>query len=154
MFKKLFFGGDGGATPLADTGLLLLRVFAGLSMALAHGWGKVQDPSSIIGNARGLGLPAPGLMGVAAMIAEFLGGLLLAIGLATRPAAFLIACTMGVAAFMFHGGDRYKSQELALLYLAIAVCFMFTGSGRYGADAMFFRRRRGGQSAARGFDVK
>jgi putative oxidoreductase len=143
MFKKLFFGGDGGGSPLADLGLLLLRVFAGLSMAIAHGWAKVQDPSSIIGHSRGLGLPAPGLMGVAAMIAEFLGGMLLAIGLATRPAAFLIACTMGVAGFMFHARDPYAKQEHALLYLAVAVCFMFTGSGRYGADAMFQRRRRG-----------
>src|SRR5687767_2162708 len=150
MFKRLFFGGDGGASPLADAGLMLLRVFAGLSMALAHGWGKVQDPSKIINGVKGMGLPAPGLMGVAAMLAEFLGGLLLAIGLATRPAAFLIACTMGVAAFMHHADDPYRSKETALLYLAIAVCFMFIGSGRYGADAMFWRRRREG----RGFEVK
>ncbi len=154
MYKRLFFGGDGGASPLADIGLLLLRVFAGLSMALAHGWGKVQDPSKIISGAKSLGLPAPGLMGVAAMLAEFLGGLLLAVGLATRPAAFLIACTMGVAAFLAHASDPYGRKELALVYLAIAVCFMFTGSGRYGADAMLFRRRRGSHADGRGFDVK
>ena len=119
-------------------------------MAIAHGWAKVQDPSGVISNARGMGLPAPGLMGVAAMIAEFLGGLLLAVGFATRPAAFLIACTMAAAAFMYHGGDRYGRKEPALVFLAIAVCFMFTGSGRYGVDEMFKRRRAQG----RGFEVK
>jgi putative oxidoreductase len=154
MFKKLIFGGDGGASPLADIGLLLLRLFAGLSLALSHGWGKVQDPSRIIEGTKQLGIPAPGLMGVAAMLSEFLGGLLLAIGLATRPAAFLIACTMGVAAAVAHGSDPYAKKELALCYFAMAVCFLFTGSGRYGADAMFFRRRRGGQSSSRGFEVK
>jgi putative oxidoreductase len=150
MIKKLIFGGDGGASPLADIGLMLLRVFAGLSLALAHGWGKVQDPSGIIEGTRRMGMPAPGLMGVAAMLAEFLGGLLLAVGLATRPAAFLIACTMGVAAAVAHGSDPYARKELALCYLAMAVCFMLTGSGRYGADAMFFGRRRGGSPAAAG----
>jgi hypothetical protein len=36
----------------------------------------------------------------------------------------------------------------------MAVCFMFTGSGRYGLDAMFFRRRRGSHADGRGFEVK
>ena len=151
MFKQLMFGGDGGRSSLADVGLLLLRVFAGLSMALGHGWSKVQDPSKIINGVKGMGLPAPGLMGVAAMLAEFLGGLLLAIGLATRPSAFLIGCTMAVAAFVAHARDPYLVKERALLFLAIALCFMFTGSGRYGADAMFWRRRR---AEGRGFEVK
>jgi putative oxidoreductase len=151
MFKRLFFGGEGGGSQLADIGLLLLRAFAGIAMALSHGWGKVKDPSRIIQAAKGLDLPAPGLMGVAAMLAEFLGGLLLALGLATRPAAFLIACTMAVAAFMVHANDPFRVKEMALLYLAIALCFMFTGSGRYGIDAMFWRRRRG--SAADGREL-
>ena len=119
-------------------------------MALAHGLGKVQDPSGIIQGAKRLGLPLPGLMGVAAMIAEFLGGLLLAAGLATRPAALLIACTMSVAAFMQHARDPYRVKELALMYLAVAVCFMFTGSGRYGVDALLRGRRRGSLADGRG----
>ena len=66
---------------LADAGLLLLRVFAGLSLAGAHGWSKVTNPSGIIKGAGDLGFPAPALFGWAAALSEFLGGLLLAIGL-------------------------------------------------------------------------
>ncbi len=148
MLQRLLFGGEGGGSRLADAGLLLLRVFAGLTLALTHGWSKVTDPAGIIAGAGKLGFPAPTLSGWAAALSEFLGGILLALGLLTRPAAFFIAFTMFVAAALVHARDPFAMKEMALLYFCIALCFMLTGAGRYGLDTLIHRRREG-----RGFPV-
>src|SRR5262245_59423399 len=89
-----------------DLGLLILRL-AGGGLALAHGWGKVvalaagQGERLVAGVAE-LGFPAPGLFAWAAGLAEFAGGLLVVIGLATRVSAVFAAFTMFVAAFGRH----------------------------------------------------
>src|SRR5687768_15636781 len=102
MLKHLLFGGAGGGSWLADVGLLLLRVYTGVVFAVMHGWPKFQNPSMIIGGTEKLGFPAPTLFGWMAIFAELAGGVLIAVGLATRPAAFLLASTMMVAGFMAH----------------------------------------------------
>lgn len=156
ILRDIFIGGAGGRTTLADAGLLVLRVFAGLAMAFGHGLAKVKDPSGIIKGAGGLGFPAPTFFGWMAAVSEFLGGILLALGLFTRPAAFLVACTMATAAFMAHAKDPFARKEMALLYLAIAVMFMLTGSGRFGLDAPLrgLLGRRRGDSEGRGLPVR
>lgn len=136
MIKDLFFGGAGCATKLGDAGLFVLRVFAGASMAIAHGLGKIQDPDKAISAARGLNFPVPVAFGWAAILSEFLCGLLLALGLLTRVSAFFIGVTMVVAAFLMHGSDPYKIKELALAYLAMMILFLCTGGGRFSVDAL------------------
>ncbi len=136
LIKELLFGGAGGASKLADVGLLILRVFTGLALAVSHGLDKVQDPSGVIAGSRGLGLPAPTIFGWAAALSEFLGGLLLALGLLTRPAAVFIAVTMGIAAFLVHGDDPFSKKELALLYLAPVIALMLAGAGRFSIDRL------------------
>jgi putative oxidoreductase len=142
MFKHLFFGGAGGGSRLADLGLLVLRAYTGVVFVIMHGWPKFQNPSQIMHGTEAMGFPAPKLFGGMAIFAELVGGALLALGLATRPAAFLIASTMIVAGFKAHGGSL-KEGELAFTYLAVALCLMLTGAGRYGIDT--FLRRRGGR---------
>lgn len=144
MIKTLLLGGAGGGSPIADAGLLVLRLFAGLAMAFAHGLSKVQDPSQVISGAGHLGFPAPTFFGWMAALSEFGGGILLALGLATRPAAFLVASTMFTAAFLAHGNDPFAKKEMALLYLAISACFLLTGAGRFSLDALFAKRGRRG----------
>jgi putative oxidoreductase len=87
-----------------------------------------------------MGFPLPALFAWAAALSESLGGLLLAVGLLTRPAAFFILVTMFVAAFIRQAGDPFLERELALLYGAVAIQFLLVGSGRFGLDA-FFRSR-------------
>jgi putative oxidoreductase len=147
--QRLVFGGTGGATSVADAGLLVLRVFAGLALALAHGLGKLPPPQPFIDGVGRLGFPVPTVFAWSAALAEFGGGLLLALGLATRPAAVFIAITMWVAAFLQHRADPFLGKERALLFLFIAVAFMLTGAGRYSIDALIRGKRR----SARGFDV-
>jgi putative oxidoreductase len=76
-----------------------------------------------------------------AAAAETVGGLLLAIGLLTRPSAFFIICTMTVAVVFQHANDPFTGKERALLFGAIALCFLFTGAGRWSIDAAIVKRR-------------
>ena len=122
------------AAPLEDVALLLLRLFVGLSMALAHGWGKIPPSTGFIGFVESLGFPAPALFAWLAALGEFVGGLLLAAGLLTRFAALNIIITMGVAAFMAHASDGFAKQELPLLYLIACVFFLVSGGGKFSAD--------------------
>jgi len=140
MLKQMLFGGESGLSPLANAGLTLLRIFAGVAMALSHGIGKVSNPEQIIGGAAKLGFPLPTFFGWAAALAEFLGGVFLALGLFTRLSGFFIAFTMLVAAFGVHLNDPFGKKELALLYLFIGLCFMFKGAGDWSLDA-FLRRK-------------
>ncbi len=136
MVKELLFGGAGCSTKLGDAGLFVVRVFAGSSMAIAHGLGKVQEPDNVISGAEAMNFPVAIVFGWAAILSEFLGGLFLALGLMTRLAALFIAFIMGVAAFMIHGSDPYQKKELALVYLAMMILFICTGGGRFSVDAL------------------
>ncbi len=122
-----------------DFGLLVLRVGLGGFMA-AHGWGKVlggpETWQKLGGAMRHIGLSGEMLFtafGLAGTLAEFLGGILLLIGLYTRTSAFFLLCTMIVAALEVNsrGGDflmtTARPLELAVVFLAL----MFIGSGRY-----------------------
>jgi len=115
-------------------GLLVGRVMFGLIMAFAHGMGKVPPPQGLIDGVTAMGLPLPGLMAWAAGLAEFAGGILIAVGLFTRPAAVLWIVTMLVAAFIAHGADPFQKKELALLYLSFAVIVLALGGGKFSLD--------------------
>lgn len=123
-----------------DVGSLMLRLFAGLAMALAHGVGKVPPSERFIDLVAAMGFPLPVFFAWAAAFAEFGGGLLLAIGLATRPAAFFLLFSMLVASFVQQAGDPFLERELSLLYCAVAAHFMVAGAGRLSLDALFANR--------------
>ncbi|HYE95907.1 MAG TPA: DoxX family protein [Rubricoccaceae bacterium] len=139
---SVFFGGDGGGSTVADLGLLLLRVVAGLMLAFAHGVNKLPPSERFLASVDRLGFPLPEVFAWAAGLAEFIGGILLALGLLTRPSAFFIACTMATAAFLRHAADPFTDKEKALLFLVIALFFLIAGSGRFGLDEWFRRRER------------
>lgn len=119
-----------------DAGLLLLRVFTGLALAIAHGAGKFPPTERFIDGVAKMGFPQPAIFAWAAAGAELIGGVLLAIGLLTRPSAFFIAITVGTAAFVRHAPDPFSGKEKALLFFAVAVLFLLSGAGRYSIDAM------------------
>lgn len=127
------------ATP-ASVGLLLLRGFAGLTMA-SHGWGKIQNPLQWMG-ADG---PA-GVFQLLAAVGEFFGGLGLAVGLLSVIAAFGIACTMvGAVEHHVSAGDPFGKCELAALYFCISVAVLLTGPGRFSLDAVLRARLERGR---------
>lgn len=129
-------------TARASLGLLCLRLLAGVAL-MFHGWRKIQRPFDWMGADSA----TPGILQALAALAEFGGGLALALGLLTPLAALGILCTMGYAAFLhISRGDpfvgRPRSWELASLFFVIALCVLLAGPGRYSLDARLFGRRR------------
>lgn len=137
--KRLFFGSIENSNS-TDFVLALFRVFVGLSLMLAHGSGKIPVSDGFIEHIGSLGFPNPALFAWAAALSEYVGAFLLAIGLFTRPASFVIAITMFVAAFLNHSGDPFGVAEKAYLYLAIGLLFTLLGSGRFGVDSLLRKR--------------
>jgi putative oxidoreductase len=150
-------------TLLDDVALLLLRL-SGLGLALAHGYGKVLalaagDGDRFVAGVESLGFPLPGLFAWAAALAEFLGGLCVALGLGTRVAAGFAGFAMFVAAFVRHkahlhllvavGAMRASEEtlrswgqpELALLYLLVFGTLAITGGGRFSLERVLRRWR-------------
>jgi len=123
---------------LRDFGLLVLRLGFGLGIAY-HGYGKVFGGwmEKFIGGVAEMGFPAPAFFAWAAALSEFAGGLLLAAGLFTRPAAYFVAVTMAVAAFGRHGADPFEKKELALAFLFASLAIALTGPGRYSLRCLF-----------------
>jgi putative oxidoreductase len=119
-----------------DFGLLVLRVFTGLAMAFAHGLKKIPPAEGFINAIAQIGFPLPTFFAWSAGLAEFAGGLLIAVGLFTRHASLFLGFTMAVAAFGAHAADPFSKQELSLLYLAVCVLIVFQGAGRFSLDRM------------------
>lgn len=120
----------------ADFGLLLLRVVAGLTMLLNHGWGKVMNfggMSEKFMNFLGLGSTTSLALIV---FAEVVCAALIAVGWLTRFAALVLAIGMGVAFFVGHGMKLSNpgSGELALIYMVIAATLFFSGPGKFSVD--------------------
>jgi putative oxidoreductase len=139
MFVKGFPAGA------ADVGLLLLRVFTGLALAIAHGWDKVPPSARFISRVGEMGLPAPELFAWLAALAEFGGGLLLALGLFTRPVALYVVAHFVIVVTLAHAGDPFGPRERPLLFGFIALLFALAGPGRYSLDALLNRRRGVGE---------
>jgi putative oxidoreductase len=123
-------------------GLLVLRLVAGLFLA-THGWAKFHDPSMkkmFFEGVAKMDLPAPNIFAWAAIAAELVGGVLLALGFLTRFWAFMILCVMGMAVFKVHWKEGYKAMEHAALYGGIAAAFLLGGPGRISVDGILFGR--------------
>jgi putative oxidoreductase len=79
-------------------------------------------------------------------ILEFFGGLLLLMGLFTRPVAFLLSGQMAVAYFLYHAPQGFlplqNKGELAALYSFLFLFLFFAGGGEWSIDN-WWRGREG-----------
>lgn len=70
---------------------------------------------------------------------EVIGGVLLALGLFTRPVAFILSGNMAVAYFMAHAPQNFfpvvNQGDAAILYCFIFLYFFFAGGGAWRVDA-------------------
>jgi len=124
-------------------GLLIIRVVAGLTMA-AHGGQKLfgwfdgpgrRGTAGMMGN---LGYREPAIMASLAGLAEFAGGLGLALGFLTPLAAIAIVVVMLNAAYTVHLKNGFwntaSGYEYPLVMSAVAVGIAATGPGDASAD--------------------
>ena len=83
------------------------------------------------------------LMGVAGIL-EFFGGLLVLLGLFTRPVAFLLSGQMAVAYFMAHAPKGFwpilNNGELAVLYCFVFLYLFAAGGGSWSVDRLLRKR--------------
>jgi putative oxidoreductase len=151
MKKFLFDCGTRDAT--ASLGLLFLRVCTGLMMFLGHGLGKIEKFGDMkdhfpVPDFFPLKYMSPPVSLMATIGTEVGCSVLIIFGLATRPAAFIFAFTMTIAAFHIHGsgpwflGGGDGPKEPALLYLIPAVAILLAGAGQYSFDATILKERR------------
>jgi len=119
--------------------LSVLRIIAGF-LFIAHGaqklfgflapdtW-KAPDTLSMIWWAGGL---------------ELIGGLLLLVGLFTRPVAFILSGLMAVAYFMAHAPQGFwplqNKGELAVIYCFVFLFLSVAGGGVWSVDRQLRRR--------------
>lgn len=125
---------------LHDSAETVLRVVAGIALVV-HGAGKITDPLGNVGMVENLGF-WPGVFWSPLLAAtEFFGGILLAIGLLTRPAAFATMIVLLVTVW-FHWitlGQGYMGAEKSILWAAILLFFAVRGANRHSVDARIGR---------------
>ena len=117
----------------APYALGLLRIAAAL-IFIIHGTQKL------------FGFPAPPASGLPALftlfwfgaVLEALGGLLILIGLWTRPVAFILAGEMAYAYWMFHAPRSMypllNGGDAAILYCFVFFYLVFAGPGAWALD--------------------
>lgn len=115
--------------------LSILRIMAAL-MFLAHGTGKLFAFPVVPMFAN---VQLFSLFGIAGVI-ELVGGVLLALGLFTRPVAFILSGQMAVAYFLIHAPQNFfpilNGGELAAVYSFLFLYFAVAGGGAWSLDAL------------------
>lgn len=123
----------------APYALALLRVVAGL-LFIEHGTQKLFA----FPVAPAFPLPSPfSLLWIGAVL-ETVGGLLIVLGLFTRPVAFVLSGEMAVAYFMFHAPRGFfpvvNGGEGAILFCFIFLYLAAAGPGAWSLDEAIRRR--------------
>lgn len=151
--KKFFFD-CGTRDSLASAGLFILRISFGLMMLLGHGIGKIQKfdqlkDSWYVPDFIPLKWMSPPVSLIATIVAEVAVPILLILGIATRPAAFVLAFTMVIITVDIHQSEPWflsrtvkEAKELSLLYLMPMLVLIVTGAGSWSADAALYQEKR------------
>ena len=120
-------------TLWAPRALSILRIVAGL-IFMEHGTQKFL--AFPMGEHAG---PEAMSLGWIAGIIELVGGALIALGLFTRPAAFIASGTMAVAYWYAHAPQNpfpvNNGGDAAILYWFVFLYLVFAGPGPWSVDA-------------------
>jgi putative oxidoreductase len=118
--------------------LSILRIVTAF-LFMAHG---AQKLFGFLAPPQAAAQSLPPLMLVAGVL-EFFGGLLILLGLFTRPVAFILAGFMAVAYFMAHAPGGFwplqNKGELAVLYCFVFLFLAVAGGGEWSVDRLWRR---------------
>lgn len=125
----------------SPTLLSVLRIVAAL-LFMEHGTAKMlQFPATEMFAQP----PEFGTLAWLAAVLELVGGALLALGLFTRPVAFILSGEMAVAYWMAHAPQGpfplINQGEGAILYCFLFLYLAAAGGGPWSLDALLFRRK-------------
>lgn len=135
-----------------NLGFTILRVGVGV-LFFIFGWQKLAGGAQlwtmIGGSMNFLGISfAPTFWGLLASIAEFAGGLLLAIGLFTRWASLSLVLTMIVAVVLkANTGTGMADVSSPLLALLITLAFAVSGASGWSVDHFLQQKKQSGALA-------
>jgi putative oxidoreductase len=143
---KAFLLGDNQQNSSGQNiGFLLLRFFVGLALCTVFEkffpkngiWGPqewfIQDTAN-------MGFPFPIFFAWVAVLSEFFGGILLMLGLFTRPAALLNVFVTFTATFIYHKGDIGNAGLLSFFFMIMCLCILLFGPGKFSLDYFINRR--------------
>ena len=127
--------------------LLLVRLYWGWQF-MQTGWGKLHNLGHVKEFFTSLGIPAPGVMAPAIATLEFVGGILLIVGLGSRLIGLLLAGNMLVAyitsdrealgSVFSDPGKFYIADPFTFLFASLIV--LVFGAGLFSLDALIARR--------------
>lgn len=126
---------------LGESAETILRVAAGL-LLVTHGYGKIMNPFGASGMVESLGFYPGAFWSPLLAATEFFGGILIAIGLFTRPAAFAAMIVLTVTIY-FHGivkAEGLMGAEKSILWALIMFYFVIRGANSHSGDAKLGRQ--------------
>ena len=147
QIRRIYAWAVRAASALQSPFLLLVRLYWGAQLA-QNGWGKLHNLPRVTEFFSSLGLPAPGPTAAFISTVEFLGGLLLAVGLLSRFVGLVITIDMLMAyivadrealfSFLSDPGKFYVADPYTFLFAALLILIM--GPGAIALDTYLLRR--------------
>jgi putative oxidoreductase len=125
---------------------LFVRLYWGWQMAQV-GWGKLHNLPHVIEFFTSLGIPAPAANAYFVSVLEFVGGILLALGLGGRLIALPLAIDMMVAyvtadrealTLIFSDPGKFYNAD-PFTFLMASLIVLILGSGRFSLDWLIER---------------
>ncbi|AHF84154.1 DoxX family protein [Rhizobium laguerreae] len=125
-----------------------MSIFDRLSVYQPYGLAALRIITALLfiehGTMKLFGFPASQMSGALsplmlfAALLELIGGILILVGLLTRPVAFLLAGEMAVAYFMAHAPSSFfpavNQGDAAILFCFVFLYLVFSGPGAFAVD--------------------
>ncbi|WP_421801312.1 DoxX family protein [Flagellimonas sp.] len=123
--------------PYCDYGVIFIRLAFGFHL-LFYSWSDVVygTASNNAGWLESMGFPLPIVMAWAYQLTEFIGGILLILGLWVRWISIPLVFTFVVAYFLVHFSDPYEDAFQAIQLLCVSLFFFFNGAGKLSLDGI------------------
>jgi putative oxidoreductase len=140
---KLYRLADGIGSSLQSPFLLIVRLYWGWQLAQS-GWGKLHNLEKVTQFFTSLNLPAPGPTAVFISSLEFIGGILLILGLASRPIAVLLTINLIMAYItadrealfsVISDPDKFYAAAPYTFLIASLIVLIF-GPGKFSLDRL------------------
>jgi putative oxidoreductase len=138
------------ASTLQSPFLLIVRLYWGFQM-MQTGWGKLHTLGRVTSFFTSLGIPFPSISAPFIATLEFVGSILIMIGLGSRLLALLLTVDMIVAFIaadrealtsVFSDPDKFLAATPYPFLLAFLIVLIF-GPGKIAVDQLIARRQAG-----------